>query len=184
MLAVPETRFDTVRGNFANIGVRQYGHPVLRRVCKPVSLPGEEALVTQVFECLSETINAARGLHDFSRGIGLAAPQIGIPRRIAIVHPVGRLPIRLINPRVLRESADVDTQFEGCLSFFDYRGEVARSRQVTIAFDDIRGEAKSLDLADNAARLALHEIDHLDGRLFIDRMEPGAQLIVDEGQHP
>lgn len=169
---------------FANIGVRQFGDPVLRRPAKSLEFPRDAALASEVLECLGSTIRAARKLHTFSRGVGLAAPQIGLSRRIAIVHPRGELPIRMINPRIVEKSRKTDLQFEGCLSFFDYRGEVRRPTAVTVEYQDLRGKPRHRDLEGDVARLACHEIDHLDGRLYIDLMGQRARLIEADGQHP
>lgn len=177
MPVVTVTQFESVRATFANIGVRQFGDPVLRRVAKPLRLPHERALASEVLLCLSETIKSARKLHDFSRGIGLAAPQIGISRRVAIVHPLGEAQIRMVNPRILTASRETSVDFEGCLSFFDVRGEVERPMEVTIEYQDGRGGIHQTHLAGDSARLALHEIDHLDGRLYVDLMPPERELI-------
>jgi peptide deformylase len=183
-VAVPETHFETIRANFANIGVRQFGDPVLRRNARPIKLPSEAALASEILDCLLETIKSARRLHDFERGVGLAAPQIGLSRRVAVVQPADELPILLINPRIIKRSRKTEVRLEGCLSFFDYRGEVRRPVSVTVEFDDIHGRPRQMNLKSDAARLALHEIDHLDGRLYIDLMRPSAKLFEDDGQHP
>ena|ERR1700691_2648111 len=184
MAIVPQTKFDSIRGNFARIGVRQLGEPVLRRTAKPLILPREQVLATEILACLSETMKAARKLHRFSRGLGLSAPQIGISRRIAIVHPRGELPIWMVNPRVIETSPETDVSFEGCLSFFDYRGEVRRPVIAIIEYEDARGKRCQRTLEGDVGRLALHEIDHLDGRLYIDIMEPGTQPIEADERYP
>jgi len=184
MATVPQTKFDSIRANFAQIGVRQLGEPVLRRTAKPLALPREQVLASEILACLSETMKAARRLHRFSRGLGLAAPQLGISRRIAIVHPRGELPMRMVNPRVIEVSRETDVSFEGCLSFFDYRGEVRRPVMATIEYEDARGKRYQRKLEGDVARLALHEIDHLDGRLYIDIMEPDAQAIEADERYP
>lgn len=184
MATVPQTKFDSIRGNFAQIGVRQLGDPVLRRAAKPLVLPRQQVLATEIVGCLLEIMKSARKLHRFSRGLGLAAPQIGISRRIAIVHPHGELPIRMVNPRVIETSPETDVSFEGCLSFFDYRGEVRRPVLATVEYEDARGKRYRRTFDGDVARLALHEIDHLDGRLYIDIMEPGAQPIEADERYP
>jgi peptide deformylase len=90
----------------------------------------------------------------------------------------------MINPRVLERSSDTDLSFEGCLSFFDYRGQVERPVTVTIEFEDARGAVRRKTLNGDVARLALHEIDHLDGRLYTDLMAPDAQLIGADERYP
>ena len=184
MATVPLTKPDTVRGQFANIGVRQLGDPLLRRIAKPLDLPTEQVLGSEILLCLAETMKAARRLHDFSRGLGLAAPQIGISRRVVIVHPRGELPIRMVNPRVAETSGETALGFEGCLSFFDYRGEVRRPLSATIEYQDIRGKVHRKELTGDAARLALHEVDHLDGRLYLDLMDPDTRPIEADERYP
>jgi peptide deformylase len=174
---VPETQFDTVRAHFSRIGVRQFGDPVLRDKARPVRLPEEAALATEIIICLEETIGAARTLHEFSRGIGLAAPQIGLRRRVAIAQPLGEAPIHLINPRILETSEETEVSFEGCLSFFDFRGEVRRPTELTVEYQDLHGALQVRELSGDAARLALHEIDHLDGVLYLQRMSDDDRLI-------
>jgi peptide deformylase len=184
MASVPATQFESIRGSFAGIGIRQFGAPVLRQVAKPLVLPRDQVLASEIIGCLEETMKAARRLHTFSRGLGLAAPQIGFSRRIAIVHPQGELPIRMVNPRVVALSSETAPGFEGCLSFFDYRGEVRRPVDATIEYEDAHGTATARRLEGDAARLALHEIDHLDGRLYTDLMAPGAELIEANEEYP
>lgn len=183
-VAVPATHFDTVRATYAQIGVRQIGDEVLRRRCKALELPADARLASEILDCLTRTIASARRLHNFTRGIGLAAPQIGFARRIAVIQLADGLPLRLINPRIVGRSRETEVALEGCLSFFDLRGEVRRPRSATIAFADPSGATHEVRLEGDAARLALHELDHLNGRLYIDRMDPNARLIEDDGRHP
>jgi peptide deformylase len=159
--SVAPTHFESVRGQFSYIGVRQFGDPVLRKRCKPIALPNESSLANEILACLLDTIQRARKLHTFSKGVGLAAPQIGMLRRIAVVHPLEELPIRMINPRVIELSRDTD-----------------------IKFCDTSGRSHRRSLEGDAARLALHEIDHLDGTLYIDRMTKQGRLIEADEQHP
>jgi peptide deformylase len=83
----------------------------------------------------------------------------------------------LLNPRIIGESGDADEQYEGCLSFFDYRGLVVRPLQIEVEHARIDGARviTSFELA--MARLVSHEIDHLEGRLYVDRMAPDATLV-------
>jgi peptide deformylase len=86
-------------------------------------------------------------------------------------------PVVLLNPRVVSESGDSDEQYEGCLSFFDYRGLVRRPLRIEVEharFDGTR-VITSFELA--MARLVSHEIDHLEGQLYVDRMAPDAALV-------
>ncbi len=181
---VPDTEFDSVRADFSRIGVRQIGDPVLKAEARPLELPREAPLAAEILDFLQETIRSARRLHRFSRGIGLAAPQLGLRRRVAIVQPRGRSPLRLVNPRVIETSAETDVSFEGCLSFFEVRGEVRRPVELELEYEDLRGVVRKCQLSGDAARLALHEIDHLDGVLYLDRMSESDRLVEASDEYP
>jgi len=118
------------------------------------------------------------------RGVGIAAPQVGISRRVILVqrfdavgHRRGpcdetRCPVRAyFNPTILTRSAERESGWEGCLSIPAGRGQVPRSRQIVIQFQDPRGHPHEESVPGFTARILQHEIDHLDGVLFIDRME-------------
>ncbi len=90
----------------------------------------------------------------------------------------------MINPRVVSASRKTEVKFEGCLSFFDFRGEVRRPTTVTVEYQDLRGQVHQRELEGDGARLALHEIDHLEGRLYIDLMTQRARLIEADERHP
>lgn len=117
-------------------------------------------------------------------GMGIAAPQLGIPYRIAIVRrPHSQQYLELINPRIVAASPELADEYEGCLSFFDFRGIVRRPTSVTVAHDRLDGEPVTTAFAGALARNVQHEIDHLDGKLYTDedRMPAGTDPIpVDE----
>jgi peptide deformylase len=115
-------------------------------------------------------------VHTFGKGMGIAAPQIGIGRSVALVRtPVGET-ITLINPRVIEETLG-DEQYEGCLSFFDVRGVVNRPLTLYVEHQDIEGQRHITRFDRGTARLVAHEIDHLHGVLYTDRMAPGRSTI-------
>ncbi|MGW2183264.1 peptide deformylase [Streptomyces sp. NPDC001732] len=89
----------------------------------------------------------------------------------------GSAPIVLLNPTIAESSAETDQQYEGCLSFFDVRGLVPRPLHVVIAHTDIDGTPRLTRFDHGLARLVLHEVDHLDGKLYRSRMKPGTQPI-------
>ncbi|AFS78692.1 peptide deformylase Def [Gottschalkia acidurici 9a] len=101
-------------------------------------------------------------------GVGLAAPQVGILKRVVVVD-IGEGPITMINPEILSEEGET-IDFEGCLSVPGKRGKVNRPFKVKVKFTDINGEEKTLEGEDFLARAFCHEIDHLDGILYIDRV--------------
>jgi peptide deformylase len=173
----PELR--TAADRMKAAGIVQYHDPVLSQQARPFRLPDEaseaNAVITQLFAVLQRVSEQ----HVFSKGMGVAAPQIGISRAAAIVIPPdpGVEPVVLLNPRVIKESAQEDEHFEGCLSFFDVRGLVPRPLHIEIACPQIDGQPWILVLDNAMARLAAHEIDHLNGMLYISRMRQGTQPI-------
>jgi peptide deformylase len=103
-------------------------------------------------------------------GVGLAAPQIGILRRLVVIDVDDGNVYKMINPRITEYSGtQVDT--EGCLSVPDVKGTVTRPQKVTVVYTDENGEEKTLSAEDLLARCICHETDHLDGILFIDKMD-------------
>jgi peptide deformylase len=118
-------------------------------------------------------------LHDFSKGVGLAAPQIGRSVAAAVVRPPDRdaEPVVLLDPRVVGESPDDDEQYEGCLSFFDYRGLVRRPLRIDVEHARFDGTRMITSFERAMARLVAHEIDHLEGRLYVDRMHAESSLV-------
>jgi peptide deformylase len=162
----------------AAAGIIQRGADVLTTPGRWFELPAEAALAADTLDRLGVALTHVAGLHRFRKGIGLAAPQLGLSLAAAMVRPVGaREPIVLLNPRVVAASPETDEQFEGCLSFFDVRGLVARSLRVTVECALLDGERLRITYEQAVARLVAHEIDHLDGLLYTDRMPPGAPLV-------
>ncbi|GLZ04845.1 hypothetical protein Acsp03_23110 [Actinomadura sp. NBRC 104412] len=173
----PELRLASDRMKAA--GIVQQGDPVLTQVAEPFGLPAEAGQAAEVIDALLTAMQRVREHHVFGKGMGLAAPQIGIPRAAAIVQPPGddAEPLTLLNPRIVAEDGDVDEQYEGCLSFFDVRGLVPRTRRVEVEHTAMDGARTITVFTDALARLVGHEIDHLYGRLYTDRMRPGVQPI-------
>lgn len=141
-----------------------YPDPVLRRVTEPVTRFDDG--LARLVDDLRETMYAAPG-------VGLAAPQIGDLRRVAVidVDPRGadsKLHV-LVNPRVV-ESSGVEIEDEGCLSIPDFTDKVERPRRVRVAAQSVTGEPFEVEGEGFFARALCHEIDHLDGILFIDRL--------------
>ena len=112
-----------------------------------------------------------------NRGVGLAGPQVGIGRRIIVVNPTGEKKDEqiLVNPTIMEHRGDMEG-LEGCLSVPGVRGEVHRNSYITVVALDLDGREVEIKAADFAARVFQHEIDHLDGMLFIDRMTPEARI--------
>jgi peptide deformylase len=106
-----------------------------------------------------------------ANGIGLAAPQIGILLRIIVVSPDGMKPTALINPKIVKAEGEIDGE-EGCLSIPGLYGDVNRPATVVVEALDRKGRICQFDLEGLKARVIQHEIDHLDGILFIDKVDP------------
>jgi len=165
------------RDTMKSIGIVQEGDPVLTQLTHPFELPREAAEAQEVVAALHAAANRATAVHTFSKGIGVAAPQIGVGRRAAIVRPAESDAITLLNPVVAEESPDTDEQFEGCLSFFDVRGKVPRPRMLRVKHQDLGGNWRTTTYTDGLARLVAHEVDHLYGVLYVTRMSPGSSTI-------
>jgi peptide deformylase len=162
----------------AAAGIIQRGASVLHVPGRWFDLPREAALAEETIERLNRALAHVVGLHQFRKGIGLAAPQLGLSVSAAVIRPVGaREPIVLLNPRVVATSAETDEQFEGCLSFFDVRGLVGRPLRVTVESALINGQRIRVTHEQAVARLVAHEVDHLNGQLYTDRMPTGAPLV-------
>ncbi|MGY1873952.1 MULTISPECIES: peptide deformylase [Nocardia] len=166
---------DAMRG----IGIVQSGSPILHQPTQPLNLPAEQDLVTAIVNDLTDAMHRARHIHNFAKGMGIAAPQLGISRRVAVVQPPepNAPVITLINPTVVARSDEEDEQYEGCLSFFDVRGKVPRPLRIDVQTAALTGEIRRAQYHDGLARLIQHEIDHLDGVLYTARMRPTIQPI-------
>lgn len=139
------------------------GSPVLRERAKPV--PVVDDTVRQFVDDLFDTMHAAKG-------VGLAANQVGVPLRVAVVD-VGEEtpdPVVLINPVVTPRGDVVETAEEGCLSIPDLFAEVERPLDITLEALDREGKPYRMDITGYKARAVQHEVDHLDGVLFLDHL--------------
>src|SRR5258708_277246 len=110
-----------------------------------------------------------------ARGIGLAGPQIGVQLRVIVVEIEEAL-YTLVNPEITWTSPDRDILEEGCLSIPGYRGNVERHTRIRVRAKDAKGKTILIDADDLLARVFQHEIDHLNGILFTERMAPGERL--------
>lgn len=139
--------------------------PRLKRKAEPVDKVDDE--VRQIMDDMLETMYAANG-------IGLAGPQVGILKRIITVDvsrdPETPEPMQMANPEVIWESEDERVYEEGCLSLPDHFAEVVRPEAVKIRYLDRENEIRTIDADDILATCIQHEIDHLDGVLFVDHI--------------
>jgi peptide deformylase len=139
--------------------IRKKGDEILRKICKPV--PEVTHKVKELIEDLLDTMYDADG-------IGLAAPQVGILKRIVVVD-VGEGPVELINPEKLEESGE-QLHIEGCLSVPGIWGEVKRPERVVVKALDREGREQRIEGTGMLAIAMCHEIDHLDGIMFEDKV--------------
>jgi peptide deformylase len=164
-------------------GVLQRGASVLDRTARSFDLPAQAVLAGEVVGRLLDGLNRVRGLHEFRKGLGIAAPQLGIGWAAAVLQGPTGAPVVLLNPQVVGESVECDEQYEGCLSFFDVRGLVSRPLILEVQHTDLTGGRIVSRFTHAQARLAAHEIDHLVGMLYTDRMSGDARPIpVEEYQ--
>ena len=154
----------------AVLPIRKIGDPVLRAKAKPV----------ENFNKKTENliVNLIDTMHD-AEGLGLAATQIGVQLRAAVVEVNGEL-LEIINPEVT-EKEGKEIAEEGCLSIPDRNGLVARPERIKLTAFDRHGEKYQKEFSGLAARAILHEIDHLDGVLFVDKMIDPSKLAGLEG---
>ena len=139
------------------------GSPVLRQRAAPVARVDDE--VRRLVDDLFETMRAAKG-------VGLAANQVGAARRVAVVD-VGDdapPPLVLINPVIVARSGEKEIAEEGCLSIPEIFGDVERAQRVTVEALDREGHRYSVEVSGYKARAVQHEVDHLDGILFLDHL--------------
>ncbi len=160
----------------AGLGIAQEGDEILRRIARPYDLPTEAEDARRVIAELTSAVKRVALAHVFGKGMGIAAPQIGIGRAAAIVCTPGGDTITLFNPRIV-ESSGEDEQYEGCLSFFDLRGRVPRPLTIHVEHTDIDGNTRITVFERGVARLVAHEVDHLHGQLYLDHMRPGVEPI-------
>lgn len=141
--------------------IREIGDPILGKTCKEVKEVTERTLelIDDMFETMYET-----------NGVGLAAPQVGILKRIVVIDTTGEDPILMINPRIIETSGE-QTGYEGCLSVPGKSGMVTRPNYVkAVAFNE-KMEEFTIEGTELMARAICHELDHLDGHLYTEKVE-------------
>jgi peptide deformylase len=146
-----------------------YPDPILRRVAAPVEAFDEG---------LRETVEAMFERMLSSNGVGLAAPQVGLGRRILVLNPSGKPEdaLALVNVRILERSGPTTAFEEGCLSFPEIYAEIQRPERCRIAAFAPDGTPIERELEGFTSRIVQHEYDHLEGVLLVDRMSPADRL--------
>ena len=142
----------------AKLKIVKVGDDVLRKKCRPVDQITPKTL--QLLDDMAETMRAAQG-------VGLAAPQVGILRRIVVIEVEEGQLIELINPKIIAYAGE-QTGNEGCLSVPNKWGTVTRPMHVTVRALNRHGEEFDVTGSELLARALCHELDHLDGKLYID----------------
>ena len=163
---------DTREEKMVQIRLVTYPGPVLRK---------KASAIKNVDGKLIETADAMFEMMYENNGIGLAGPQIGMSKRLLVldIRQDGRPNYVMINPRITRREGSIDAE-EGCLSLPDVFGDVNRAERVEVAFVDRDGEEQILEAEGLLARVIQHEIDHLNGVLFIDRLDKARRRAVEQ----
>lgn len=138
------------------------GNPILRKICSPVEYTDE---VPQLLDDMAEILRAT------PKGAALAAPQIGLSKRLVVIAK-GDQTIELVNPEIIKKQGQ-QKGVESCLSLPGVVGKVTRARYVTVKALNRTGAEITIEAKGFLARCLQHEIDHLDGILFIDHVLPG-----------
>lgn len=166
------------------LALRFYGDPILRRPTERVEAVDER--VRTLIADMLETVKA-------EKGIGLAAPQVGRTESICVIdmpedydlddegnrlNPDARMPLVLINPEIIQCSKRTDIHEEGCLSFPGIRADIERPIEIVVRFQDEEGRLHERTYRAFLARVIQHEVDHLNGVLFIDRMSTAKRFAL------
>lgn len=156
----------------ATLPVVSYPDPLLRRKAKKVN--NIDSSVQRLINDMVETMHQVRG-------VGLAAPQIGVPLRVIVIELPGEETIAMVNPEIVKRSGE-RLVIEGCLSVPGYRGEIKRSLKVTAKGLDLRGREIRIKGEGLLAQALEHETDHLNGILYIDHVESEDKLYKAEAE--
>lgn len=150
--------------------IRELGDEVLTKKCKMVTemTPRNKELIEDMLETMYE-----------AGGVGLAAPQVGVLKRIVVIDVTGEDPHILINPRIV-ESSGEQTGQEGCLSLPGKSGQVTRPNYVKAVALDVNMREFELEGTELLARAICHELDHLEGQMYVEKVEGPLQDVTEE----
>jgi peptide deformylase len=158
----------------------QLGNPLLREIAEPIADVSDRQIQNLIDQMLVTLIEG--------RGVGIAAPQIGRSLQVVIIasypnerypHAPEMKPTAMINPKIMSHSVETEKGWEGCLSVPMIRGLVPRYREIEIEYIDRQGDRQQTKLTDFVARIFQHEYDHLEGKVFLDRVETSLDLITE-----
>lgn len=161
--------------------ITQLGHPLLRQPAQPIANV-QDPLTQSLIDDLIATVMAANG-------VGIAAPQVAVAQRLFILasrpnsrypHAPVMEPTAMINPTVTARSEEVVKDWEGCLSIPGIRGLVPRYQSIEVEYTNRQGHQQKRVLTDFIARVFQHEHDHLEGIVFLDRLETTLDLMTEQ----
>lgn len=151
--------------------IRLNGDDVLRKKSRAVEVIDEK--IKELVQDMIETMHK-------NNGVGLAAPQVGILKRVVVIDLYDdKGPIVLINPEILQEKGEQEVE-EGCLSFPNQFGKIIRPAEVTVKALNIDGKEIKIKAKELLAEAISHEVDHLEGILFVDKIIPGTLETIKE----
>lgn len=154
------------------LDIKKFPNEILRKKAEPVTEFNEELhkLLDDMFETMYE-----------AKGLGLAAPQVGLSKRLFVLDDMtgedGKNPMEIINPEFIKKEGEI-LEEEGCLSVPGEYAYVKRYMYVTVKYQDRYGNEKVVEAADRLSRILQHESDHLEGTLFIDRLNSTKRDII------
>ena len=161
--------------------IAQLGNPILRKIAQPIAKIDNRQVQTLIDDLIA-TLTPANG-------VGMAAPQVAESQRVMIVasRPNLRYPTApvmeetpMINPHIINHSDEIEKGWEGCLSIPGIRGFVPRYQAIEVEYTDRHGTQQRQELTGFVARIFQHEFDHLNGLLFIDRVESTRDLMTED----
>ncbi|NEP09911.1 MAG: peptide deformylase [Symploca sp. SIO2C1] len=164
-----------------SLQIAQLGNPILRQQAQSVDNLSDQKLQQLIDKLMTTVVSES--------GVGIAAPQVSQSYRLFIVasrpnlrypHAPVMEPTAMLNPRIIAHSTEMVKDWEGCLSIPGIRGLVPRYRSVEVEYTDQEGQLQRQELTDFVARIFQHEYDHLDGIVFLDRVESTQEIITEQ----
>lgn len=161
--------------------IAELGHPVLRQRASEIESPGDSEIKSFIEDLIETCVD--------SNGVGIAAPQVYRSDRVFIIYsrPNARYPnademgpVALVNPEITSFSDEKVKDWEGCLSIPGIRGLVPRHKTISVKYQTTEGEEIENEFSDFIARIFQHELDHLDGIVFLDRMDTSRDIITEK----
>lgn len=153
--------------------IREDGDEILRKKSRTVDEVNDK--IRQILDDMVET------MHKYN-GVGLAGPQIGLLKRLVVIDLYDdKGPIKLVNPEIIKEKGTQEVE-EGCLSFPNKYGKIIRPAEVTVKALDENGKPIKINAKGLLAQALSHEIDHLNGILFVDKVLPGTLEIINQDE--